>query len=51
LIDFYLKDIKEIAAGGGSWGALLLRKKSLKKMKIYGQSPEIEEPLLAPKSV
>jgi len=51
LIDFYPKDIKEIAAAGGSWGVLLLRKKSLKKMKIWGQSPEIREPLLAPKNL
>jgi len=47
VIDFYPKDIKEIAAGGGSWGALLLRKKSLKKMKNLWAEPRNKRALQA----
>jgi hypothetical protein len=47
-MDFYPKDIKEIAAGSGSWWGIAAQEIT-QKMKILGQSPEIREPLLAPK--
>ena len=35
MIDFYPKDIKEIAAGGGSWGFIASQEPLARRSQIY----------------
>ena len=39
LIDFYPKDIKEIAAAGGSWGVFIAAQEINQKDKNLGAEP------------